>query len=289
MTPGIDSDYHVNPRTLERIVRSALREDIGRGDLTSLLTIPPETRAQGVLLAKQDGVMAGGPVVAECFRQNDPGSMLTLLVAEGERFADGDHLGEVEGSARGLLGAERVALNFLQRLCGVATLTRQFADEVAGTGARVTDTRKTTPGLRALEKAAVAAAGGYNHRFALYDGMLIKDNHIRLAGGIAQAITAAREGAPHTLRVEVETAQPHEVREALEAGADIIMLDNMDDDTMAEAVRMVGDHALLEASGGMTLDRVRQVAELGVDLISVGALTHSAPSIDISLELELEH
>jgi len=277
----------VDPRTVAAIVRAALAEDIGRGDLTSLLTIPDGTRARGTLLAKQDGVMAGGQVVAECFAQNDPNSVFTQLVDDGGRFAAADHLGTVEGSARGLLGSERVALNFLQRLCGIATLTRAFADAVAGTGARITDTRKTTPGLRVLEKAAVLAGGGSNHRFALYDGILIKDNHIRLAGGIPQAIARARAGAPHTLRVEIETAHLGEVRAALEAGADIIMLDNMNEETMAEAVRMIGGRALVEASGGMCLERVGAVAQTGVDLISVGQLTHSAPAIDISLELEM--
>ncbi|MGC9319275.1 MAG: carboxylating nicotinate-nucleotide diphosphorylase [Armatimonadota bacterium] len=281
------ADCPVDRRVLQRIVAEALREDIGRGDLTTMLTVRAETRARGELLAKQEGVMAGGWVVAECLRQNDPGSQLVQLVDEGGRFEPGDRLGEVEGTASGLLGAERVALNFLQRLCGVATLTRRFADELEGTGARVTDTRKTTPGLRALEKAAVVTGGGSNHRFALYDGILIKDNHIRLAGGIAQAIDRARAGAPHTLRIEVETANLGEVREALEAGADIIMLDNMDTAMMAEAVSMVEGRALVEASGGMRLERVREVAELGVDLISVGRLTHSAPAIDISLELEM--
>ena len=277
----------IDPRTLERVVRSALREDIGRGDLTTLFTIPPGVRARGLLLAKQDGVMAGGAVVAECFRQNDPDCSLSELHPDGERFSDGDHLGRVEGTARGLLGAERVALNFLQRLCGVATLTRTFADAVEGTGARITDTRKTTPGLRALEKAAVIAGGGSNHRFALYDGILIKDNHIELAGGITRAIERARAGAPHTLKIEVETGHLGEVREAVEAGADIIMLDNMDNDTMAEAVRIVDGAALVEASGKMSLARVRDVGLLGVDLISVGLLTHSPQAVDISLELEL--
>lgn len=287
MTPSKASDYPVDSGTLRSTVRGALREDIGRGDITSMLTVPAQARARGVLLAKQAGVMAGGPVVAECFRQKDPGSRFTALRDEGESFDVGDHLGEVEGSARGLLGAERVALNFLQRLCGVATLTRRFAQEVAGTGARITDTRKTTPGLRALEKAAVLAGGGSNHRYALYDGILIKDNHIRLAGGIARAVAAARNGAPHSLRIEVETAHIHEVREALDAGADIIMLDNMDDDTIAEALRVIDGRALVEASGNMCLERVRRVGELGVDLISVGGLTHSAPSVDISLELAI--
>lgn len=277
----------IDPRTLERIVRSALREDIGRGDLTSIFTIPPRVGARGILLAKQDGVMAGGAVVAECFRQNEPDCTLSELLPDGERFRDQDVIGRIEGTARGVLGAERVALNFLQRLCGVATLTRQFADALEGTGARVTDTRKTTPGLRALEKAAVLAGGGSNHRYALYDGILIKDNHIRLAGGITRAIERARTGAPHTLKIEVETTHLNEVREALEAGADIIMLDNMDDETMAEAVRIVDGAAIVEASGGMRLERVRDVGLLGVDLISVGSLTHSAQAVDISLELEL--
>lgn len=277
----------IEPRTLERIIRSALREDIGRGDLTSLYTIPPGVRARGVLVAKQDGVMAGGAVVAECFRHNEPACSLSEMPADGEAFRDGDHLGRIEGTARGLLGAERVALNFLQRLCGVATLTRSFADELEGTGAQITDTRKTTPGLRALEKAAVVAGGGSNHRFALYDGILIKDNHIQLAGGITRAIERARAGAPHTLKIEVETTHLNEVREAVEAGADIIMLDNMDNETMAEAVRIVDGVALVEASGNMDLSRVRAAAELGVDLISVGLLTHSAPAVDISLDLEL--
>lgn len=287
MSPPIVATGLADPRTVATIVHAALVEDIGRGDLTSMLTISAQTRARGVLLAKQDGVLSGGYVVAECFAQNDPGSVFTSLVEEGARFTVGDHLGEIEGSARGVLGAERVALNFLQRLCGVATLTRAFADAVAGTGARITDTRKTTPGLRVLEKAAVLAGGGVNHRFALYDGILIKDNHIRLAGGIAEAIARARAGAPHTLRVEVETTHLDEVRAALDAGADIIMLDNMDDATMAEAVHIVGGRALVEASGGMCLERARAVAQTGVDLISVGRLTHSAPAIDISLELEM--
>ncbi len=281
------SHYPVDADTLAQIVSLALREDIGRGDLTSMLTIPPGTPAHGVLLARQEGVMSGGLVVAECFHQCDSDATFTPLVAEGDSFSDGDHIGRVDGSARGLLAAERVALNFLQRLSGVATLTRRFVDEITDTDARIADTRKTTPGLRALEKAAVIAGGGSNHRFALYDGILIKDNHIALAGGIARAVAAARGGAPHTLKIEVETTQIHEVREALEAGAEIIMLDNMDDETMAEAVRLVGDRALLEVSGNMSLDRVRAVAELGVDLISVGLITHSAASIDISLNLEM--
>ena len=271
---------------VRRIVRGALREDLGRGDLTSVLTVDEAARAGGEVVAQAAGGVAGGDVVAECLRQTDETAVLQDLVAEGREFSVGEVLGRVEGSARGLLAAERTALNFLQRLCGVATLTRQFVEAVEGTGARIVDTRKTTPGLRALEKAAVVAGGGRNHRFALYDGILIKDNHIRLAGGLSRAVERARAGAPATLKVEVETATPAEVEEALSAGADIIMLDNMAPVTMREAVGVIGDRALVEASGGVNLENVRAVAETGVDLISVGRLTHSAPAIDISLELE---
>lgn len=275
-----------SPEQVRRAVREALREDIGRGDLTGLLTVHQAARARGEFVAKADGVMAGGYVAAECFRQSDRSASFEALVAEGRDFSAADRLATVEGSARGLLAAERTALNFLQRLCGVATLTRRFVQAVEGTGARIVDTRKTTPGLRALQKAAVVAGGGHNHRFALYDGILIKDNHIRLAGGVAEAIARARAGAPHTLKIEVETATLAEVEQALEAGADIIMLDNMDLATMRQAVETIGARALVEASGGISLDNVLAVAETGVDLISVGRLTHSAPALDISLELE---
>ena len=274
------------PDQVRRVVRAALREDLGRGDLTTLLTVDPVTRAQGQFLAKADGVMAGGYVAAECLRQTDSSVTAQQLVEEGREFAAGEVLARVEGSARGLLTGERVALNFLQRLCGVATLTAQFVQAVAGTGAKIVDTRKTTPGLRALEKAAVVAGGGGNHRFALYDGILIKDNHIRLAGGLSEAVQRAQTGAPALLRIEVETATLAQVEEALAAGADLIMLDNMDLATMRQAVGMIGDRALVEASGGINLDNVRAVAETGVDLISIGRLTHSAPAVDISLELE---
>ena len=277
---------HADPAIIDETVRRALAEDIGPGDITGLTTVGARVMGRGVFLAKQDGVLAGMEVAAECFRQVDERADFEALVAEGEHFAPGDHLATVEGPARSLLAAERVALNFLQRLCAVATLARAFADEVEGTGAVIVDTRKTTPGLRALEKAAVLAGGAQNHRFALYDGVLIKDNHIRVAGGVAQAIERARAGAPHCMKIEVETATLDEVRQALDAGADIIMLDNMDLDQMKQAVEMIDGRALVEASGGMTLDRVRAVAQTGVDLISVGRLTHSAPAVDISLELE---
>lgn len=282
MDLGRDAD----PVTIRDTVRRALAEDIGPGDITGLTTVEAHVRARGVFLAKQDGVLAGTAVVAECFRQADATALFEALVAEGERFAPGDHLARVEGPARALLAAERVALNFLQRLCGVASLARAFVDAIAGTGAVIVDTRKTTPGLRALEKAAVLAGGARNHRYALYDAVLIKDNHIRVAGGVRRAIERARAGAPHCMKIEIEVASLDEVRQALDAGADIVMLDNMPLDQMAEAVGIIGGRALIEASGGITLDRARAVAETGVDLISVGRLTHSAPAVDISLELE---
>lgn len=284
----MDLSRAANRSIVAETVRNALREDIGPGDITGLTTVGAEVRGRGAFLAKQEGTLAGLDVAAECFRQVDESVVFEVLASEGEGFAVGDILATVVGPARSLLASERVALNFLQRLSGVASLTRQFADAVAGTGAAIVDTRKTTPGLRALEKAAVVAGGGRNHRFALYDAVLIKDNHIRVAGGIGQAVAQARAGAPHTMKIEIETATLGEVAEALEAGADIIMLDNMDTQTMAEAVEIIGGRATVEASGGMTLERVGEVARTGVDLISVGRLTHSAPAVDISLELELD-
>ena len=273
---------------LQAIVARALAEDIGPGDVTSELAVPSHVRARGSFLAKQPGVLSGLYVAQECFRQVDPTVEFHALTSEGSVFSAGDQLAEVAGPARSLLTAERVALNFLQRLCGVATLTREFANRVAGTKARIVDTRKTTPGLRLLEKRAVRAGGGHNHRFALYDGVLLKDNHIAVAGGVAPAVAAARAGAPHTLKIEVEVTSLPQLEEALAAGADVALLDNMTPAEMAEAVALVGGRLLLEASGGINLDNVAAVAETGVDLISVGALTHSARAIDISLELEPE-
>lgn len=266
-------------------VRMALAEDVGPGDLTTEACIPVDLWARGSFLAKQDGILAGMGVVAECLRQAAPHASLTDALPEGHGFTPGDVLAHVEGPAGELLTVERVALNFLQRLCGVATLTRLYVDAVAGTRARIVDTRKTTPGLRALEKAAVRAGGGDNHRFALYDGVLIKDNHIAAVGSLIEAVRRARRRAPHMVRVEVETTSLQQVAEALDAGADIIMLDNMDSTAMAEAVALVDGRALVEASGGVSLETVARVAASGVDLISVGRLTHSAPAIDISLEL----
>lgn len=272
---------------MEQIVRAALLEDIGPGDLTTNACIPPDRMARGEFLAKQEGVLAGMSVVRECFRQAAPDCALEALKSDGEAFASGEIIAVVTGPAAQILTAERVSLNFLQRLCGTATLTRKFVDAVAGTGASIVDTRKTTPGLRILEKAAVRAGGGSNHRFALYDGVILKDNHIEAAGGIRPAVEQTRARIPHTVKVEVETTSLEQVQEALDACADIIMLDNMDCETMRRAVELIGGRALTEASGGVSLETVARIAQTGVDLISVGKLTHSAPAVDISLELKL--
>lgn len=268
------------------IVAQALAEDIGHGDITTELVVPPDLPARAVFLAKQAGVLAGLPVAEECFRQVDASVRFDGRFHEGDGFEVGDALAIVTGPAASLLTAERVALNFLQRLCGVATLTRAFVSKVSGTRARVVDTRKTTPGLRALEKAAVRAGGAHNHRFALYDGILLKDNHIAVAGGVSQAVAMARAGAPHTLKVEVEVTTLQQLTEAMAAGADAILLDNMSLDELEEAVAVGGGRVPLEASGGINLDTIADIAQTGVDLISVGALTHSAPAIDISLQIK---
>jgi nicotinate-nucleotide pyrophosphorylase (carboxylating) len=272
------------------IIDLALREDIGGGDTTSVATVPAGLQAQGTLLAKAPGVISGLEVAREVFRRVDPSVTFTPLVHDGQRVEAKIPIATVAGPARSLLASERVALNLLQRLSGVATVTARFVDAVCGTRARIVDTRKTTPGLRALEKAAVRHGGGHNHRFGLTDGVLIKDNHLAAVGGpdrVARAIALAREAAPHTLRIEVEVTTLQELAEALEAGADVVMLDNMDVETMREAVEMTAGRALLEASGGVSLDTVAVIAATGIDLISVGALTHSAPALDISLDFDI--
>lgn len=271
--------------TLQQIVAAALAEDIGPGDVTTRVAVPDTARGRGVFLAKAEGVVAGMQAARECFRQVDPEVRFTELMLDGQAFHHGDELASVEGRAQSLLTAERVALNFLQRLSGVATLTRAFVSRTAGARGRIVDTRKTTPGLRLLEKAAVRAGGAANHRFALYDGILLKDNHIALAGGVSQAVQRARAAGPHTLKVEVEVTSLEQLNEALAAGADIVLLDNMSTQEMQQAVRQVAGKVLLEASGGVNLDTVADIAATGVDLISVGALTHSAPAADISLEI----
>jgi nicotinate-nucleotide pyrophosphorylase (carboxylating) len=274
-----------NPALITDIVARALAEDIGPGDLSTQACIPRELMASGEFLAKQEGVVAGLAVVAECFRQSGPGCHFEALWSDGAGFVPGDVLARVSGPAAEILTTERVALNFLQRLSGVATMARKYVESVSGTKARIVDTRKTTPGIRVLEKAAVRAGGAHNHRFALYDGVILKDNHIAAAGSIAAAVAACKGALPHTVKIEVETTSLQQVQEALDAGAEIIMLDNMDTDAMRQAVELIGGRALVEASGGVNMETVRAIAETGVDLISVGRLTHSAPAVDISLEL----
>jgi nicotinate-nucleotide pyrophosphorylase (carboxylating) len=270
-------------------LRRALEEDIGPGDATTLATVPAGTRAAGQIVARAAGVVAGLPVVAAVFHLLDPAVVVTPLVADGAAVAAGAALAALDGDAPAILAGERTALNYLGRLSGIATLAAHCAQAVAGTGARVVDTRKTTPGLRVLEKYAVRMGGASNHRFGLSDGILIKDNHIKAAGGIAPAVAGARRLASHLLRVEVECETDAEVREALAAGADVILLDNMSLTALGEAVRLIRARAravIIEASGGIGPDpaQLRAVAETGVDYISLGALTHSAPNLDVSLE-----
>jgi len=276
----------------EVIIDLALAEDLGGGDVTSLATIPVGAHAQATIIAKQTGVLSGVDVAGAVFRRVNPMVRFEPRAADGQLLQPGDAVAVVDGLAQSLLAAERVALNLLQRLSGVATLTAAYVAAVEGTKARIVDTRKTTPGLRMMEKAAVRHGGGRNHRFNLTDGVLIKDNHLAAVGGdgperVARAVRLARERAPHPLRIEVEVTTLDELAEALNAGADIVLLDNMDVPMLRRAVEQTANRALLEASGGITLKTVRAVAETGVDLISVGALTHSAPALDLSLEFAL--
>jgi nicotinate-nucleotide pyrophosphorylase (carboxylating) len=277
------------PDLSEALIRRALEEDGAWADITTMSTVPADQPAAASIIVRQAGVIAGLDVAIETFRTLDKHIAVETLTRDGATVQAGDVLARLQGPARSLLSAERVALNFLGHLSGIATLTAQCVHAVEGTGVRILDTRKTTPGLRALEKAAVQMGGGHNHRFGLSDGVLIKDNHIKAAGSIAQAIAAARRTAQHLLKIEVECETLAEVRQAVEAGADVILLDNMAVEMMREAVQFVRAQApriLLEASGsiGTNAARLRAVAETGVDFISLGALTHSAPNFDVSLE-----
>ena len=271
---------------IDPLLATALREDIGTGDVTTLSTVPEDTEISGRFIAKEAGVVCGLPVAARVFSLVDPAIEFSPFREDGDAVEKGATIAEIAGPARGILTGERVALNFLQRLCGIATHTRRCAEAVRGTKARITDTRKTTPGLRVLEKYAVRTGGGVNHRFNLSDGVLIKDNHIRAAGGIKKAVAAARKAAPHTLRIEVEVEDFDMLEEALNCGADIVMLDNMTIEEMAEAVTRVNGRALVEASGNMGEKDLSEVAKTGVDLISIGALTHSVHAMDISLRFD---
>jgi nicotinate-nucleotide pyrophosphorylase (carboxylating) len=268
---------------LSETVARALAEDLGEGDVTTAATVPPDARARALITQKAPGVVFGLQAAEQTFKQLDPQVSVTHLVREGHWRERGEVMA-LQGRARALLSAERTALNFLQRLSGVATMAARCVAAIEGTGAQILDTRKTTPGLRALEKAAVAAGGATNHRAGLYDAILIKENHAALAGGVGAALALARQRAPD-LALEVECRTLDEVDEALAAGAPMIMLDNMSPDRLRAAVRRVAGAARLEASGGVTLDTLREVASTGVDFVSVGALTHSAPALDLSLIL----
>jgi nicotinate-nucleotide pyrophosphorylase (carboxylating) len=270
-------------------IRHALAEDGAESDITTLSTVPEGQQAEASIIARQDGVIAGFEVAIATFRELDPRIAVERLTKDGDAVHAGKVLARLSGPARSLLSAERVAMNFLGHLSGIATVTAQCVRAVKGTRARILDTRKTTPGLRSLEKEAVRLGGGQNHRFGLNDGVLIKDNHIKAAGGIAEAVRAARQMAPHLLKVEVECETLAEVQEALDAGADVVLLDNMAVELMREAVELVrrtDPRVLIEASGniGTNPARLAAVAETGVDFISLGALTHSAPNFDVSLE-----
>jgi nicotinate-nucleotide pyrophosphorylase (carboxylating) len=280
--------YPFNHPVVARLITMALEEDLGRGDVTTLATIPPDCAAQGKITAKADLTIAGLPLVEQVLKAVDPAAGARALVAEGSAVKKGTVVAELWGNAQPLLVAERTLLNFLQHLSGVATLTRRFVDAIAGTTCKIIDTRKTLAGFRLLDKYAVTQGGGTNHRMGLDDGILIKDNHIAVCGGVGAAVRQARSRASALLRIEVECITLAEVQEALDAQADIILLDNMTTAQMREAVRLVNGRALLEASGNMSLERVREVAETGVDFISVGALTHSVTAADLSMSLRVQ-
>ncbi len=270
---------------IKKLIEHALAEDIGTGDVTTEAIIPGTSTSSAVMLAKQELVLAGLDVSREVFHHLDPGVQFTAYAKDGDRMHAGTEIARLSGNTRALLMGERVALNLLQHMSGIATLTAKYVEKVSGTKARILDTRKTLPGLRQLEKYAVRMGGGKNHRMGLYDMVLIKDNHIKAAGGIAKAIEAARKKAGQ-LKIEVETKNLDEVRGALAAKVDIIMLDNMPIDTMQEAVKLINGRALVEASGNVTLELIRHIAETGVDFISSGSLTHSAPAADISMKIK---
>lgn len=286
--PGEKCGLELDSRKLTSVVSEALAEDRGAGDVTSQLTVDPSLQARGDFRAKADLILAGWPVVAETFRILSERFASQAFFAEGDRVARGSLLGMVRGPALPLLGGERVALNFLQRCCGIATLTRAMVGAVEGTGIAVLDTRKTTPGLRFLEKYAVAMGGGKNHRFGLYDGILIKENHIRAAGGIEAAVSRVRSGPGPSQGIELEVSDLQELEQALRVGVEAILLDNMTPGQVRECVARTRGRARLEVSGGIDLHNIRDYAVTGVDFISVGVLTHSARAADISLELQLQ-
>lgn len=276
---------------IDRVVGAALEEDAPWGDLTSATLIPEEATATAHLTARQDGVFSGGEVFEAAFRLVDPTIAVLLRVADGERFATGDRLATVTGPARGILQAERIGLNFTQRMSGIATLTARYVDAVAGTDARIVDTRKTTPGLRAFERHAVRSGGGHNHRFSLSDAVMAKDNHLAVltAGGLSvtDALLGVRAQLSHTTHLEVEVDRLDQIEPVLAAGVDTIMLDNFSLDDLRAGVDLIAGRALVEASGNVTLATVGAIARTGVDVISSGALTHSVPSLDLGLDVSI--
>lgn len=270
---------------IDKIIDSALEEDLGPGDITTEALVDLSVKGEARLIAKEEIILAGIGVFSRVFSRLDPEIVVETKYRDGEAVSNGEDIGMVKGSMRGILSGERTALNFLQRLSGIATLTRKYVERTDSSKVRVIDTRKTTPGLRILEKYAVRRGGGFNHRFGLFDGILIKDNHIAVAGSIAKALARIKGRVPHTLRIEVEVEDIKGVEEAIGAGADAILLDNMSLKEMREAVSIAGGRVLLEASGGITLESIEEVSKIGINLISVGAITHSARSVDISLEV----
>ena len=270
---------------IDKIIEQALLEDIGTGDITTESIIPYDLKTKGIIKTKEEGVIAGLKIANLVFKKLDSEIIFEKKIKDGTKVARDKVLAEISGPARTILKGERVALNFLQRMSGIATITSKFCQQVKDLPVRIVDTRKTTPGLRILEKYAVRIGGGYNHRFGLYDAVLIKDNHIAIAGGIKSVVNSTRKQISHMVKIEVEVENLSQLQEALEMKVDIIMLDNMDLNTMKRAVKTVKGKALIEASGGVTLEKVRKIAQTGVDLISIGTLTHSAKSLDIGMEI----
>jgi nicotinate-nucleotide pyrophosphorylase (carboxylating) len=269
---------------IKDIVKRALLEDIGTGDITTISTVPEDKQITGSFLAKEDGILCGLGVVRAVFAEVDKSVSLITAFKDGDTLKKGEVFAKVKGNARSILSGERVALNFMQRMSGIATYANKIQGELAGYKTKILDTRKTTPGLRVIEKYAVRVGGAYNHRYNLSDGVLIKDNHIEASGSITAAVNNAREVIPHTLKIEVEVKNFDEVKEALSVGADILMLDNMSVEEMAEAIKIIDSRALVEASGNMDQKPIAEVAAAGVDFISLGALTHSVKALDISLK-----
>ena len=279
-------DFSIKENTLiDKIIEQALLEDIGTGDITTESIIPSNLKTKGIIKASEEGVVAGLDIACLVFQKLDSKIIFQKKTIDGRKVVRGKELAEIIGSARTILKGERIALNFLQRMCGIATITSKFCQEVKDFPVRIVDTRKTTPGLRILEKYAVSMGGGHNHRFGLYDAVLIKDNHITVAGGIRSAVNSVRKQISHTVKIEVEVENLSQLQDALKVKADIIMLDNMDLDTMEKAVKKAKSKALIEASGGITLGKVRKIAQTGVDLISIGSPTHSVKSLDINMKI----